>query len=155
MLRISDVEDWISQNIQGSDFFVVAVNQPQSDELLLEVDRDGGITSDECGEICRALSGWLDEQGLDFTVTVSSPGLTTPLRVPRQFMKNLGASVEVLETGGIKRTGVLQGASETGFSVEVTEMVREPGAKRPKPVTRVMEWEYSGVKQVKLIVGKR
>lgn len=155
MLKEDDIRAWMAEYSSDEDLFVVEVRVPHADEVIVEVDRDSGISSDECSKICRDLSAWIEEQGDDASVTVSSPGLTAPLRIPRQFLKNVGRDVEVLHSNGLKVCGRLLFANDAGFTVEVIERKRLEGDKRPRTISREEKWHYDEVKQVKLIIGKR
>lgn len=66
--------------------------------LRVYVDKEGGITIDDCVTISRALEAKLDEEDFieeAYILEVSSPGLGRPLRRERDFEKSLGAEVEV------------------------------------------------------------
>jgi ribosome maturation factor RimP len=52
---------------------------------------------------------------------VSSPGLDEPLKLNRQYKKNVGRFVEVLLQDGSKREGKLTEATEDGIAVEWEE----------------------------------
>jgi ribosome maturation factor RimP len=54
----------------------------------------------------------------DFSIEVSSPGLDEPLKMDRQYLKNIGRFVEVLLKTGIKREGKLVTVSENEIVVE-------------------------------------
>ncbi len=155
MLDGDVVRGWLSEYTGDSDFFVVQVSVCPGEELEVEVDRDGGLSSDECSEICRFVNGKLEAAGEDWCVTVSSPGLTTPMRMPRQFQKNVGRDVDVLQADGRKIRGRLLRASDSGFAIEVGEKVRLEGKKRPELVLRELEFPYDGVKSVVVALGKR
>ncbi len=155
MLDGAVVRGWLSEYTADDDFFVVEVALRPGDELEIEVDRDGGLSSDECSAICRFVNGKLEAQGEDWCVTVGSPGLTTPMRVPRQFLKNVGREVEVLQADGRKLRGRLLRAGEAGFAIETEEKVRREGKKRPEMVARELEFAYGGVKSVVLALGGR
>ncbi|MFN9115876.1 MAG: ribosome maturation factor, partial [Bacteroidota bacterium] len=49
---------------------------------------------------------------------VSSPGLDEPLRLPRQYKKNIGRAVEVVMQDGRKICGKLLAADENSINVE-------------------------------------
>ena len=61
-------------------------------------DTDAGITIQECADISRAIAKILDEQNLiegSFDLEVSSPGLERPLRLLRQYAKNIGRTLHI------------------------------------------------------------
>lgn len=66
--------------------------------LRLYIDREGGITLDDCSRVSRRLSAELDiEDPIDgpYTLEVSSPGLDRPLFTDRDFERFAGARIRV------------------------------------------------------------
>ncbi len=66
--------------------------------VQLFVDTDAGITIDQCAEVSRALSAELDAYPLfdtSFHLEVSSPGIDRPLKLLRQYQKNVGRKFTV------------------------------------------------------------
>jgi len=85
------------------------------------VDADQGAAIDQLSKINRALYKWVEESMFpngDFSIEVSSPGLDEPLRMDRQYTKNIGRAVEILLKTGIKREGNLISANENEIVVE-------------------------------------
>ena len=54
----------------------------------------------------------------DFSLEVSSPGLDEPLKLHRQYLKNIGRFVEVIENDGTKKEGKLVSATEGQIVIE-------------------------------------
>ena len=70
----------------------------QGKVLELFVDTDAGITADGCAAISRDLSAQLDHENLiqgRYNLVVSSPGLDRPLKLLRQYRKNVGRNLRV------------------------------------------------------------
>ena len=66
--------------------------------LRLYIDKPGGITIDDCEAVSRRYSDVLDEANPindAYVMEVSSPGLTRPIKKPRDFERNLGKMIEV------------------------------------------------------------
>lgn len=66
--------------------------------LRAYIDKEGGITIDDCEYVSRALEEKLDRADLipdAYFLEVSSPGLGRALKKDRDFEKNLGEEVEV------------------------------------------------------------
>ena len=66
--------------------------------LRAYIDKEGGITVDDCEVISRALSDWLDQEDFiddSYTLEVSSPGLGRPLKKDKDFERSLGEEVEI------------------------------------------------------------
>ena len=103
-------------------YFLVEVRILPVNNIQLFIDGDQGITIDKCVALNRSLYKQLEESplfaGADFSLEVSSPGLDEPLKLPRQFKKNLGRHVEVVLKDGTKKEGKLESATDQGIVVE-------------------------------------
>ncbi len=72
---------------EGSDYF-----------LRLYIDKEGGVTIDDCEVVSRALEEKLDAADLipdAYILEVSSPGLDRPLKKEKDFVRSKGKDVEV------------------------------------------------------------
>lgn len=67
-------------------------------ELLVTVDCANGVSLDDCEKVSRAIEPLLDEADpieQAYYLTVSSVGLDRPLRLDKDFDRNLGSDVDV------------------------------------------------------------
>jgi ribosome maturation factor RimP len=86
------------------------------------VDKDGGVTLDECAEVSRVVSAVLDadDAGLGpgaYTLEVSSPGVTRPLTLPRHWRRNVGRRVKVVRVDGTTLLGVVARADDSAATL--------------------------------------
>lgn len=66
--------------------------------LRLYIDKEGGITIDDCQLVSEYLSDKLDEVDPieeNYFLEVSSPGLDRPLKTDKDLKKNIGNEVEI------------------------------------------------------------
>ena len=66
--------------------------------VLVILDGDKGVSIEVCTRVSRALSKMLDESGLiddNYTLEVTTPGLDHPLKLKRQYYKNVGRGFKV------------------------------------------------------------
>jgi ribosome maturation factor RimP len=66
--------------------------------LELFIDTDEGVTTDQCADVSRELSLALDEAAVirsAYQLVVSSPGTDTPIKLFRQFKRNIGRTLSV------------------------------------------------------------
>ena len=66
--------------------------------LRVTIDRDRGVTLDDCAAVSRDLSTALDVEDLidlKYSLEVSSPGLDRPLQTARDFARQAGRLVKV------------------------------------------------------------
>ncbi len=99
---------------------------PRGGTLCVYIDRDGGVTVDDCARVSHQLSGALDVEDLiadEYTLEVSSPGIDRPLFKKDDFARFTGHPVRVrLYTGVAGRRnfrGVLQGMRGEDVVIDV------------------------------------
>lgn len=66
--------------------------------LRAYIDKEGGITVDDCEVVSRALSELLDKEDFiddAYILEVSSPGLGRPLKKEKDFLRSIGEEVEI------------------------------------------------------------
>ena len=66
--------------------------------LRAYIDKPGGITIDDCEKVSRTLSDVLDREDYieeAYYLEVSSPGLTRPLKKPKDYDRNIGRPVDI------------------------------------------------------------
>ncbi|QNL51402.1 ribosome assembly cofactor RimP [Olivibacter sp. SDN3] len=113
-----------------SDLFLVDVNMHSNGKLVIHVDGDQGISIQDCAAISRHVGFHLEEEDAisdAYNLEVSSPGIDAPLRLERQYKKNIGRAVSLKMTSGNKREGKLLAATEGHLQIE--ETVKEKGKK--------------------------
>lgn len=104
------VEDLIKDE---EDLFIVDVKvkgNQGNQKVLVFLDGDKGLNIDRCSAVSRKLGHIMEEQDMisgKYTLEVSSPGLDHPIKLKRQYSKNLGRSLEVESLDGQKREGKL------------------------------------------------
>lgn len=74
------------------------VKEGQMWYLRAYIDKEGGVTIDDCEITSRALSDLLDKEDFiseNYILEVSSPGLDRPLKKDKDFERSIGKDVEV------------------------------------------------------------
>ncbi|MBL7033482.1 MAG: hypothetical protein ISR91_04990 [Candidatus Delongbacteria bacterium] len=94
------------------------------------LDTDAGITVNECAEWNRELGDIFEVRELfrnRYTLEVTSPGLSRPLQLPRQYRKNIGRRLQVILTEAeesVRLIGQLQAVDEAEILLELPDGVR-------------------------------
>jgi ribosome maturation factor RimP len=113
--------------------FLVEIRIKPVNNVKVFVDGEKGISIEKLVQYNRKLYKDLEESGFfpnnDFALEVSSPGLDEPLKLHRQYLKNIGRNVEVIRNDGVKTIGKLVSAAETEIVVE-----EETGKNKKKEV---------------------
>jgi ribosome maturation factor RimP len=112
-------------------FFLVEIRIKPTNNVKVFVDGDQGLPIEKCVAINRALYKNISESGMypgdDFSLEVSSPGLDEPLKLKRQYVKNIGRQVEVSKADGGIVEGVLKLVEDSAVTV-----VEEKGKNKKK-----------------------
>ncbi len=77
---------------------VLYEKKPDGMNLTIVIDKDGGVTIDDCELLHRAIDAPLDELDpieCSYTLNVSSPGIDRPLKTERDFRRNLNKEISV------------------------------------------------------------
>jgi ribosome maturation factor RimP len=102
-------------------YFLVEIGVKPTNNIKVFVDADQGAAIDQLSKINRALYKWVEENLFpngDFSIEVSSPGLEEPLKLDRQYLKNIGRMVEIVLKNGLKKEGKLISVSENEIVAE-------------------------------------
>lgn len=136
-----------------ADCFVVEVKLEGKKGLEVYVDSDSGITLEKCQRISRFLESHLDTNGWlgeDYSLDVSSPGISRPLKFARQYHRNIGRTLEVQLSAGESKTGVLKTVNPESIILE-EEIKWKEGKKNMKgTVQTVISFEHIAKATVKL-----
>ena len=127
------------------DMFLVSVRIKPTNNIKVFLDSDIGVNIDKCARLNRAMYKIIEEEAWypdgNFSLEVSSPGVDEPLRLPRQYKKNIGRNVAVTFLDDTTLEGKMIDANEDGIVMEYTE------GKNRKAVVHAKEVAYSNMKQ--------
>jgi len=128
--------------------FLVEVKISPGNHIKVFVDADRGVSIDKLTQYNRSLYKQIIEGGLflndDFSLEISSPGLDEPLKLHRQYLKNIGRYVEVILKDGNKWEGKLIKATDNEIGIE-----EEKGNKKKKELVQ-HTLSYDDIKTTKI-----
>lgn len=130
------------------DIFLVSIKIKPTNNFKIYLDADSGLGIEKCIKINRALYRIMEEMGMypegDFSLEVSSPGLDEPLKLLRQYQKNVGREVEAITHDEVKREGRLIEVTEEKITLEFTE------GKGKKAAVKTEDIYFNDIKQTKI-----
>lgn len=139
MITVAQIEQLVSEKIQGTDAFLVGVKVNPGNKIVVLLDGMNGVGIDECVAMSRHIEGSLDREAEDFELEVSSPGLTSPFQVLSQYEKYKGKEVEVKTEDGKKLKGELSEVGAEGIVIKTREKRRIEGRKKKEVVEENIE----------------
>ena len=148
------IHDLASAALADESQFVVDVifsgkNSPVK-KVLVIIDGDKGVTIDDCASVSRQVAAVLDELNViddRYMLEVSTPGLDHPLKLTRQFVKNVGRSLRIL----LKDKNTIQGklTAATGERITLDQETKEG----KKIVIKSIEIPYSDIEKAFVLVS--
>ena len=152
MIDKTALTEFVEQQLEDTDLFLVEVKVTPDNVITVEVDSDSPVDIDECIALSRKIEEAFDRETEDYELEVGSAGITSPFKVLRQYQKNIGNEVEVIARDGRKYTGLLREAGPEAFTIISMEKVRHEGAKRPVTEEVARTFAYSDVKSTSYLL---
>lgn len=125
-------------------YFLVSVRIKPTNNIKVFMDGDQGITIEKCVRFNRKLYKLIEEAGMypegEFSLELSSPGVDEPLKMHRQYTKNIGREVELVFTDDTRKEGKLLAVTEADIIIEHTE------GKGKKAVTSQLVIPFTNIK---------
>ncbi|RPD95884.1 ribosome assembly cofactor RimP [Aureibaculum marinum] len=144
------VEKLVDEAIQENPkLFLIDLKISPDNRINVIVDGDEGVSIKECIRISRKIEHNLDRETTDFSLEVSSPGLSEPIVNNRQFNKNLGKTLKV-KTKTDKFEGKLLEINDTGIVLEWKVREPKPIGKGKITVVKTATLEYESIEQAKV-----
>lgn len=138
------------QPLLEDDIFLVDLKIKPTNNFKIYLDADSGLGIEKCIRINRKLYKIMEEMGIypdgDFSLEVSSPGLGEPLKMLRQYVKNIGREVEVDLMDETHVEGKLVTADENEISLTYTEGKGKKAVEINKTIL------LSDIKQTKVLI---
>lgn len=98
--------------------------------LRAYIDKEGGITLNDCEAVARQMNELLDQEDFipdSYTFEVSSPGLGRPLKKEKDYIRNMGKPVEIRTYRAIERCKEFSGIL-TAYDKESVTISEEDGS---------------------------
>jgi len=150
MISEEQIRELIEQKYRNGDLFIVDIRIGKGNEITIRVDKDEGITIDECAGISRFIGDHLGRESGDYNLVVSSPGLDMPFRVQRQYEKHLNKMVEVVFMDGHKQQGKLIAVSKKGIELEC--IMKPDQQKNSNPEETCRFFDFDQIKTTKPVI---
>ncbi len=152
MIEKSVINSLVEEKLKGTDYYPVDISVSPDNLISIEIDNDHGVSIDDCVALSRYVEEHLDREKDDFELEVGSSGITSPFKIVRQYLKNVGNEVEMLLRSGIKLTGVLKAADDNGATIMIDKKVKTDDSKRKMTVQEDQTYLYSEIKHTKYLI---
>lgn len=124
--QIQQLKQWVKMVLENeTDYFCVSIEIKPTNNFKIFLEGDNGLSIEKCVQFNRKLYKLIEESNTypdgNFSLEISSPGIDEPLKLHRQYIKNIGRIIEVNFTNGEKKEGKLITVTDTEIMIEHTE----------------------------------
>lgn len=135
---------------ENSELFLIRLDFLADNKIYVEVDGDKGVSLKECIRISRVVEHNLDREIEDFSLEVTSPDISKPLQVIRQYKKNIGRILKVKSQENKEVEGTLKQVSENSITLEWKAREPKPIGKGKITVTHTKEIPFNHILEAKV-----
>jgi len=149
---LAKIQDFVELFIRKwPEVFWVDASLNASGKLTILLDADNGMNIEKCADVNRALYKFVESERLfgenNFSIEVSSPGIDRPLKLLRQFKKNIGRNVEVVKSDNNVLVGKLLQADSETITIE-----KEEKSKKKQTEKILINIPFTDIRQVKVLI---
>lgn len=152
MIFREKVEALVSQGIADKPaIFLIDLTISESQKIMVTLDGDQGVSLQDCIDISKVIDNNLDREEHDYSLEVASAGVSTPLKLVRQYKKNIGRVLKV-KTNAEKFEAKLENANDE--FITLTWSAREPKkvGKGKETVEKKIDIPYSEIKEAMVTI---
>ncbi len=130
--------------------FLIELKFLPDNKIYVEVDGDNSVSLKECIRVSREIEHNLDREEEDFSLEVTSPDISNPLKVKRQYAKNINRILEVKLKDNKKVEGTLKTVDETYIELEWKAREPKPIGKGKVTVVKNATIQFSDILEAKV-----
>lgn len=128
------------------ELFLIDFSITDAFKIIVAIDGDNGVALQDCIDLSRLVEGNLDREEQDFSLEVASVGVGSPLKLVRQYKKNVGRTL-IVKTATENLEAELVEANDD--FVILSWKAREPKkiGKGKETVQKRLEIPYADIKE--------
>jgi ribosome maturation factor RimP len=160
MALVEKLQELLDIKFQEETFqhlFLIEIKQAPDDVIDIFIDSDTGVMFQHCVRVSRYLEEHIEENewlGEKYTLNVSSAGIEAPLKLKRQYVKNIGREVSVdLKDDHKNLKGELTAVTEENITVVYEEKVKIEGKKKKELITVTKEVPFDNINKTTVKVS--
>lgn len=127
--------------------FLIELTITDANKIIVTLDGDNGVQLQDCIDISRSIEANLDREEQDYSLEVASVGVGSPLKMVRQYKKNIGRMLIVKLQDSLTIEAKLTAANEN--QIILSWEAREPKkiGKGKETVQKTREIPYQEIKE--------
>lgn len=134
---------------ENPSLFLIELMFLKDNRIKVVVDGDSGIPLSECVRISRNIEHNLDREEADFALEVTSPDIAHPLKLKRQYKKNITRTLKV-KTKEEEFEGVLNKVTDENITLNWKVREPKPIGKGKHTVEKTAEISFDEIVEAKV-----
>ena len=132
--------------LEKPEMFLIDLSISDTYKIVVTLDDDNGVNLQDCIDISRAIENNLDREEHDYALEVQSVGVGSPLKLVRQYKKNVGRTL-IVKTNSETIEADLVEANEENIVLSWTAREPKKIGKGKETVQKRQEIPYSEIKE--------
>ena len=132
--------------------FLIDLSISDSYKIIVTLDGDNGVALQDCIEISRAIDNTIDREETDYALEVASVGVGSPLKLVRQYIKNVGRTL-IVKTKEETIEAELVAANQENITLSWEAREAKKIGKGKETVLKRLEIPYSEIKEAVVTVN--
>jgi ribosome maturation factor RimP len=132
--------------LEKPEMFLIDLSISDTYKIVVTLDDDNGVNLQDCIDISRAIENNLDREEHDYALEVQSVGVGSPLKLVRQYKKNVGRTL-IVKTNSETIEADLVEANEENIVLSWTAREPKKIGKGKETVQKRKEIPYSEIKE--------
>lgn len=138
---------------ENTQLFLIDLDFSDSNKISVILDGDSGVNLQDCINVNKFLDSGLETEEVEYSIEVASAGVSSPLKLVRQYKKNIGRTVKVKTISQGDFEASLSNADEQ--TATLTWSAREPKevGKGKVTVQKTLTIPYTDIKEAVVIIS--
>ena len=132
--------------------FLLDFDIAEGNQIRVILDGDKGVTVEDCIAVSREIEHNMDREENDFSLEVMSAGVSEPLTLPRQYVKNIGRNLKIKTKTGEVIEGELIKANDESCILTWSAREPKPVGKGKVTVQKEAEFQYNEIAEAKVMI---
>ena len=137
---------------ENPSLFLIELSISEGNNIRVIFDGDTGVTVENCMAISRAIEHNLDREEEDFSLEVMSAGVSEPLKITRQYKKNIGRNLKIKTNENIEIEGQLTSVDDKSITVNWKTREPKPIGKGKVTVQKEASLLYTEIVEAKVMI---
>jgi ribosome maturation factor RimP len=147
-----NVKDLLERGLaEYPSLFLIDLNINDANKIVITLDGDNGVQLQDCINISRAIDNNLDREEVDFALEVASAGVSLPLKLVRQYRKNIGRTLKI-KTSSQTIEALLLEVSEEDITVEWSSREPKKIGKGKETVVHKEKIAYADIQEAIVVI---